>query len=589
MNKHPAFHVALLFAVLIAAQSAHAQLSAGDLDPTFGTGGLVTTDFGGSSAGFRAVVVQPDNKLVAAGFTSNGDDVALSRFNVNGTLDTSFGIGGRVTTDLGPDIYGIAEVVRLQADGKIVVTGAMAPSGTPNFAWFLARYDSNGNLDAGFGDGGFVIKQFGSTYETPFDLVIQPDGKIVAAGYAGSSHGDYDFILFRCNANGSLDDGSVDDGTPGDSFGTDSHVRTNLNVSDVAWGLALQSDGKLVVAGRTGGLFQTDAVALVRYNPDGSLDAGFGIGGIELTDLPGRGGVNAIAILPSGEIVVGGNTTINGFNEFALLRYSSTGVLDTGFGTDGLATANVTTGIYGVQSLVIQVDGKIVAAGTTTNGNGTDNFGLVRFNANGSPDSGFGTNGVVVTDFFGGGDQASEVRLQADGRIVVAGYAEFSPGNYDAALARYLPGPLETEIHIDVKPGGEKNRINLISKGQVHVALFGSSTFDVLMVRVNSVRFAGASVVGGSVDDVNGDGFLDLVFHFRIQDTTLKATYGTLLAAADTIDNGRLDRNVSIQQSGQVKLTGTTFTDQEWEGSDNVELFLEGKPLKDFLATLPGI
>ncbi len=589
MSKKTAYQIGLLCVALVTGRTAHAQVTAGDLDQTFGTGGLVTNDFGGSSAGFRAVVGQPDNKLVAAGFTSNGDDVALSRYNVNGTLDTSFGIGGRTTTDLGPGIYGIAEGAVLQTDGKIVVAGGMGISGTQNSAWLLARYDSAGNLDPGFGNGGVVTKQFGSTYEIAFDLVIQPDGKIVAAGYAGNSHGDYDFILFRCNANGSPDDGSANDSTPGDSFGIDSHVRTNLNVSDVAWGLAIQPDGKLIVAGRTGGLFQTDLVALVRYNPDGSLDAGFGSGGIVITDLPGRGGVNAIAILPSGEIVVGGNTTINGFNEFALLRYSSTGVLDNGFGTNGLATANVTTGIYGVQSLVIQVDGKVVAAGTTTNGNGTENFGLIRFNTDGSPDNTFGMNGVVVTDFFGGGDQASEVRLQADGRIVVAGYAEVSPGNYDAALARYLSGPLELDIEIDVKPGTTDNQINLNSKGIIPVVLFATSTFDPFTVAIDTVRLAGASVDGGSIDDVDGDGLLDLIFHFRVQDTSLKAAYGASLAAADTIDNGRLDPGVSTRRSISVTLTGETVTGQEFDGADVVKLFLEGKPLRDFLATLAGI
>ncbi len=398
-------------------------------DPTFGIDGIVTTDFNGGSDAISAIAIQPDGKIIGVGNASGGQSIALARYNADGSLDPSFGIGGRVTTSVGNGAS--AGPVAVQRDGKIVV-GA-----STGFSWILARYDSDGQLDTTFGLGGILIKRFGATYETPFDIAIQPDGKIIAAGYAGSSHGYYDFILFRCNADGSLDDGTLSDSTPGDAFGVDSYVRTDLNASDVAWGMALQPDGKIVVAGRTGGLFQSDAFALVRYNSDGTLDPGFGTAGVVTTSLAGTEGANDVAITTDGQIVVGGNTTIHGVNEFALLRYTTDGQLDTHFGTNGMATAGVITPIYGVQSLALQPDGKIVAAGTTTNGNQTENFGLVRFNPDGTLDNKFGANGVVIADFFGGSDQAQTVRVQADGRIVVAGYAQQISGDIDFALVRF--------------------------------------------------------------------------------------------------------------------------------------------------------
>ncbi|RNL73939.1 hypothetical protein EBF04_29975 [Streptomyces sp. I6] len=169
----------------------------GTLDAAFGTGGLVTTDFGpGSFDQASGVAVQADGKIVAAGLSDTGGlgDFALARYNTNGTLDAAFGTGGLVTTDFGGSTDQAFGVV-LQADGKIVAAGSSTTGGTDDFA--LARYDTNGTLDATFGTGGLVTTDFGpGSFDQAFGVAVQADGKIVAAGLSDTGGTD-DFALAR--------------------------------------------------------------------------------------------------------------------------------------------------------------------------------------------------------------------------------------------------------------------------------------------------------------------------------------------------------------------------------------------------------
>src|SRR5262245_54163007 len=159
---------------------AAAQATPGALDTTFGTGGKVRTSVGPGDSEALALVRQPDGKLVAAGFASNGstDDFALARYNANGTLDTSFGSGGKVLTAIGSSHDGISALVR-QPDGKLVAAGWSATAVGQVFA--LARYNPNGSLDTSFGSGGKVTTAIGSSFDLVFALALQPDGKLVAA------------------------------------------------------------------------------------------------------------------------------------------------------------------------------------------------------------------------------------------------------------------------------------------------------------------------------------------------------------------------------------------------------------------------
>ncbi|MBI2337080.1 MAG: hypothetical protein HYU97_10030 [Deltaproteobacteria bacterium] len=241
------------------------------MDTTFGTGGLVTTDFSGSSLDQASeMVLQSDGKIVVGGYSDAGgsNDFALARYSSDGSLDTTFGTGGLVTTDFSGSSDDQARQMVLQSDGKIVVGGYSDAGGSGDFA--LARYSSDGSLDTTFGTGGLVTTDFsGSSLDQAGPVVLQSDGKIVVGGYSDAG-GSNDFALARYSSDGSLDT----------TFGTGGLVTTNFSgsSSDVAIATVLQSDGKIVVGGISSAGGSID-FALARYGSDGSLDTTFGTGG----------------------------------------------------------------------------------------------------------------------------------------------------------------------------------------------------------------------------------------------------------------------------------------------------------------------
>jgi len=410
-----------------------ARAASGDLDATFGTGGKVTTDFAGNDDEAHGIAVQADGKLVTVGVakTSRSNDFALARYNPNGSLDATFGTGGKVTTDFaGNDDAAFAVV--LQSDGKIVVAGEAKTSRNQDFA--LARYNANGSLDATFGTGGKVMTDFNGDDDAAFALVLQPDGKLVAAGEAKTSR-NQDFALARYNANGSLDA----------TFGTGGKVTTDFaGDDDAAHGLVLQADGKLVAAGvaRTS---RSGDFALARYNANGSLDATFGTGGKVTTDFAGDDDAAfALVLQTDGKLVAAGGAKTSTREDFALARYNADGSLDATFGTGGKLTTDFNGDDDEAHGLVLQPDGKLVAAGVAKTSRSND-FALARYNPDGSLDTTFGTGGKVTTDFARDDDAAFAVARQTDGKIVAAGGAkvgrsrsDFSGSNEDFALARYL-------------------------------------------------------------------------------------------------------------------------------------------------------
>ena len=232
----------LIFVSQASSVSAQAQAAAaGSLDLSFGGDGIVATDFGNRDEHLRAVAVQPDGKIVAAGYTQEGHsfDFALVRYTADGELDSSFGNGGKVTTAFGhhAHIHGMA----LQPDGKIVACGHTHTYRNDDF--LMARYNADGSLDDSFGGDGKVALDFNGGFDYCFGTAVQPDGKILVAGTAQVAS-TYDFALARYNANGSLDA----------SFGSGGKVTTEFGASDAtqndqSQALALQPDGKIVVAG----------------------------------------------------------------------------------------------------------------------------------------------------------------------------------------------------------------------------------------------------------------------------------------------------------------------------------------------------
>ena len=350
----------------------------GSLDAGFGNGGKVLTNFGGQDIAL-AIAVQTNGKIILAG--ASGFDFGLARYNANGSLDTTFGNGGKVTTDLSAndEVHAMA----LQTDGKIVAAGSATPLvGSQSFA--LARYNTDGSLDATFGAGGTITTDFFGFIDSADDVAIQPDGRIIAAGQSYSQpFPDFtDFALARYNTDGSLDT----------TFGSGGKVTTDFSgFRDEGRSLVLQRDGRIVVSGAAVGQSGATDFALARYKSDGALDPTFGIGGKVTTDFfGGFESANDSAIYPNGKIVLaGGAGTRFGPAGFGLAQYDVNGMLDPTFGIGGKITTVFPSNAFGAGALAmaIQSDGKIVAAGLVVVRDTDSDFALARYE--GSQGNGF--------------------------------------------------------------------------------------------------------------------------------------------------------------------------------------------------------
>ena len=423
-------HALAALAIVLVPAFAYAQTRSGTLDTSFGTGGKVTTDIAHSPDGAIAVVRQPDEKFVVAGnsYINGHFDFAVARYNSNGALDTAFGTSGKVTTDIGSP-YEEATAVALQPDGKIVVAGGAVIGLFNDFV--LVRYNTNGTLDTTFGTNGKVITNLVGVSAQAYSVAVQRDGKIVVGGQA-NVNGGYDFALVRYNTNGTLDS----------TFGASGKVFTDFGTAQQGFSfaqasaLALQADGKIVLAGLAY-LGQDYDFALARYNVNGTLDTTFGSGGRVVTDFATpNAGVNSIAIQPDGMILAGGLAR----SRLALTRYTTRGALDLNFGTGGKVTTAI--GLNdSVESLAIRVDGKITAVGQTfSSSDNTYHYALVQYNSLGALDTSFGTAGKLTPVFGSARERVSSVIVQLDGKIVVAGgqaTVNGVNGGSDFALARF--------------------------------------------------------------------------------------------------------------------------------------------------------
>ena len=398
------------------------------LDPSFNGDGRVIIPVPGTNEIARDVAIQPDGKLIIAGYDNwltADKDVILARVNPDGGLDGTFGAGGVVTTSLsgGDDT---AYAVAVQPDGKIVAAGLTQAGG--HSAALAMRYNADGSLDTGFGTGGVVTTGFPSASSFFLGVAVLDDGRIVAGGSVTTNPAT--FLLARYQSNGALDT----------TLGGTGFVTTTIPGGDAyGWDMAIQPDGKIVLAGYfrtpTGGGF-----ALARYNTDGSLDAGFGAGGIVTQSLSSTTdyayGVN---VQSSGKIVMGGQTAHAG----ALARYNADGSYDNSFGP--ISSLNyVTTTVPGYDSATfietaLQADDSIVAA--TRASGGPPIVGIAVFDQNGLPKTGLGPNGVITTTNEGHSASDYALLVQPDGKIVLAGNVDLDDSDayeVDMALWRYI-------------------------------------------------------------------------------------------------------------------------------------------------------
>ncbi len=398
----------------------------GSLDYSFGTSGLKNIDFGLTNEYAHTLAIQNDGKIIVGGKTYNGTsyDFALIRLNADGSLDNTFGTGGYVVTSVqsGNDFI---KSIKIQSDGKILVAGT-SYFGTWIQDFCLIRYNSNGTLDKSFGSNGIVITDLGSVSEFANSLVIQSDGKIVVAGHTTIGT-QYDFAVVRYNSNGSLDN----------SFGTNGIVKTNIGTSnDEAYAVALQPDGKILVAGGSYNGSNFD-FALVRYNSDGSLDNTFNSSGKYTSDFYSSYDMAySVFTQADGKIIISGTVENTGSNrDFASIRLNSVGSVDNSFGTNGKVSVNMMTTNDFCYSSVLQSDNKILLCGYTDY-----SLSILRLNSDGSIDYSFDYDGKVLTAVGGSWNEPNSIAIQTDGKIVVAGngyYNNMMVSTYDFVITRY--------------------------------------------------------------------------------------------------------------------------------------------------------
>jgi uncharacterized delta-60 repeat protein len=504
-----------------------AQTAAGDLDPDFGSGGLMTTDFGGRRDFSLGVALQADGRIVVAGNSGLSDfsstSFALARYEADGSLDEGFGNQGTVLTTFGVRSSSAADLA-VQPDGKIVAVG------TAGGDFAVARYTASGTPDPTFGTDGLVRTDLGGVDQAN-GVVLQPDGKIVVAGLLIGS-----LAVARYNPDGSLDLTFGSGGTA---------VTTPTPLFNGAFDVALTPDGRIVVAGSTGLYPSTVSdFLLLRYTADGSPDPSFGNGGIVTTDFGGSDGSFALRVSGSGTIIAVGGTQGSAQSDIALARYLPDGSLDATFGTAGKVTTDFGSGSNDTaEGIVVHASGRITVAGFTTVESGTA-FAVVRYTPTGVAD------GKASATFGNPINNAFDIALQPDGKVVVAGGTiDQAQGITDFALARFVGGASPLKVVVDVRPDSSVNVIPLQSNGVVPVAIITTNSFDAATVDPATVCFGRDCTEKHGVghrEDVNGDGRLDLLLHYETAETGI--------VAGDT----------------RICLTGKTYSGTAIEGCDSI-------------------
>ena len=395
-------------------------LASGQLDPTFADGGLAFTDFGPNSEYTRSMALQDDGKIVIAGWTGTSPnyDFALARYNSDGTLDESFGTDGKVVTSIG-DQHDVAYDVALGPEGKILVAGSTGSPTRPHFA--LVRYNSDGTLDTSFGGDGMVTTPMSAARDAITSIAVQTDGKIVAAGYA-QRNGNLDFALVRYLPNGDLDA----------SFSQDGKVWTALGSShDGAYAVALAPGGKIVATGFSYDDNHTPHIAVARYRSNGSLDASFSGDGQAITPIgSGDSYSTAVAVTPQGAVVVVGDAVTAGGSEFVLVRYNAHGNLDLRFDDDGIVTTSFGDQYASASAVSLQANGKIVVVGRYD-----DDAAVARYHPRGRLDATFHRDGKATLDFGGVSESAWDVALASESQLLLLGGSNHGAGDM-SVLAR---------------------------------------------------------------------------------------------------------------------------------------------------------
>lgn len=415
----------------------------GLLDATFGSNGITTTYIG--ATGFIArndLAIQPDGKIVMAGWTKDSPfaSFVIARYTENGVLDVTFDGNGIAYAEYDGISDYVANSIAIQEDGKILASGysQLGPFGD----FLICRLLPNGELDNNFNGNGKLKIALSAEDDRSYTLALQPDAKILMAGTAKS--GAYsNFALARINATGKLDSTFDADGVAIQSLG---------NLNSRIYAIALQSDGKIIAVGSINSGANQD-IALARFNSNGTLDLSFGDQGKIIDHIGNHEDVAyAVALQPDGKILVAGNSYINSqSSRFALLRYCPSGDRDESFGTNGIAVMPQFGSNSWAYAMALQPDNRILLAGTTGSNNLDKDFALAKYNPDGTLNSDFGIGGIATTDVQNSPAIAHSIALLPDYNIIVGGYTSMSSSAH-LTLARYFNSPETTQFSTTICP-----------------------------------------------------------------------------------------------------------------------------------------
>ena len=480
-----------------------ALLDNGSPDNSFSDDGRLMIQVEGSTS-CSSVAIQPDGKIILAGDSENGGirKWAVARLNTDGSMDNNFSGDGKLSIDFGK--YTEARAVVLQSNGKIIIAGMV---GDQDGDLTIASINADGTTDYGFSGDGIVIISLDAKQDAANAVAIQPDGRILVAGYAGNwSFTRAYYLMLRYTADGMLDNSFSDDGI----------VIGYKPVSPTAYvSGVIQPDGKLLVLAGVMAVEHYNRIGLVRYNTDGSLDNSFsGDGKLDL-DLGAFGGQNpeAIVLQPDGKIVVGANQVDASGFYFMIVRFNPDGTLDNSFSGDGRAIIDFEGAQFeDLKAIALQSDGKIVAAGAMrfTTSMSMD-VAVGRLNADGTPDNSFSGDGKVVTD-LGGDESVWDVATTPDGKIVVGGTYQQAL-NVNVMLVKYnSDGTLDQSfngsgwVNNSITGNCEARAIDLLPDGKIVVGGTFLSGIRYLVAKYTPNGILDNSFSGDGIAFENTDG-----------------------------------------------------------------------------------
>lgn len=444
----------------------------GILDASFGTSGTIVNPFPSGYSYGKAVAIQSDGRIVVAGnrFTGSYSDAFVMRFLPDGTTDPSFGTGGSVTTAFTTWYGSYLTGVAIQPDGKIVVGGYIYANTSADY--LIARYDSTGVLDPNFGTGGFTTIDFiGATEDRAFSLALQPDGKIVLAGSREGGGKEISLMRFQTN------------GMPDNTFGYSGQVVTDIPLfnSQEALAIALQVDGKLVITGWAMNFSNSKETFVARFKSDGDPDSTFNSDGFIVPQFNTSGDEgHAVLVQQDGKILVSGQSYDSlTLNEAMLLRFDSAGNPDNTFNGTGIVLHDIANKDNWSNSIIQQPDGKIVSIGVSYNT--SHDLSVTRFNVDGTVDLLFGNSGTVNVDVANDDDFGLAAVIQPDQKIVVTGsyydgdnFLFMSRHHNDSTFVMGIPEPEKRSISIYPNPADNFVTVTFIRNSTVRITdIFG--------------------------------------------------------------------------------------------------------------------